>query len=242
MNSLSSLDIDILKKFNKYSKRNVKKIKKGYPLQYIIKNTEFYGYSFKVNRNVLIPRFETELLVQKLVDYIKTYNFESSSVIDIGTGSGCIAITLKKEVPTLNIEAIDKSKKSLKVALENAKINNTNISFINKDIFKYNFKKKYDVIISNPPYIEINSNYNKNILFEPKEAIFVSNEEPLKYYDRILKLAKDNIYNKYLIAFEIDENHGNDLKKLAKDYFPQSKITIEKDFANKDRFMFIMNK
>ncbi len=217
----------------------VNKINNHYPIQYLIGNVDFYGYTIKVNENVLIPRFETETLVEKTLNLIKKLNLENSSLLDIGTGSGCISVALKCEMPSLEITAIDKSRKALMLARKNAKFNRVKINFICKDLFKYNLVNDYDIIVSNPPYIEENSDVSPEVKYEPREAIFVSNDNPLIYYEEVLKVALKALNKKHLIAFEIDEDHAEDLKKLVKKYFKSDKIRIEKDLSDKDRYMFI---
>lgn len=237
--NISNLDWNLLCQKYDNLKEVIAKIDEGYPIAYLIGDVSFYGYPFKVNENVLIPRFETETLIEKTIKLIKSLNLENSNLIDLGTGSGVIAITLKKEIPSLNITAIDKSKEALKVAIENSKLNNVNVDFQNQDIFNYELPENISIVISNPPYIEEDSNYNQNVLYEPKEAIFVSNTNPLIYYEQILKMAKEQITKKHLIAFEIDEDHKEDMHKLCKKYFPSDNIVIEKDLAGKNRYAFI---
>lgn len=237
--NISNLDWNLLCQKYDNLEEVIAKIDEGYPIAYLIGDVSFYGYPFKVNENVLIPRFETETLIEKTIKLIKILNLENSNLIDLGTGSGVIAITLKKEIPSLNITAIDKSKEALKVAIENSKLNNVNVDFQNQDIFNYELPENISIVISNPPYIEEDSNYNQNVLYEPKEAIFVSNINPLIYYEQILKIAKEQITKKHLIAFEIDEDHKEDMYKLCKKYFPSDNIVIEKDLAGKNRYAFI---
>lgn len=237
--NISNLDWNLLCQKYDNLEEVIAKIDEGYPIAYLIGDVSFYGYPFKVNQNVLIPRFETETLIEKTIKLIKILNLENSNLIDLGTGSGVIAITLKKEIPSLNITAIDKSKEALKVAIENSKLNNVNVDFQNQDIFNYELPENISIVISNPPYIEEDSNYNQNVLYEPKEAIFVSNINPLIYYEQILKIAKEQINKKHLIAFEIDEDHKEDMHKLCKKYFPSDNIVIEKDLAGKNRYAFI---
>lgn len=237
--NISNLDWNLLCQKYDNLEEVIAKIDEGYPIAYLIGDVSFYGYPFKVNENVLIPRFETETLIEKTIKLIKSLNLENSNLIDLGTGSGVIAITLKKEIPSLNITAIDKSKEALKVAIENSKLNNVNVDFQNQDIFNYELPENISIVISNPPYIEEDSNYNQNVLYEPKEAIFVSNINPLIYYEQILKMAKEQITKKHLIAFEIDEDHKEDMHKLCKKYFPSDNIVIEKDLAGKNRYAFI---
>lgn len=237
--NISNLDWNLLCQKYDNLEEVIVKIDEGYPIAYLIGDVSFYGYPFKVNENVLIPRFETETLIEKTIKLIKSLNLENSNLIDLGTGSGVIAITLKIEIPSLNITAIDKSKEALKVAIENSKLNNVNVDFQNQDIFNYELPENISIVISNPPYIEEDSNYNQNVLYEPKEAIFVSNINPLIYYEQILKIAKEQITKKHLIAFEIDEDHKEDMHKLCKKYFPSDNIVIEKDLAGKNRYAFI---
>lgn len=237
--NISNLDWNLLCQKYDNLEEVIAKIDEGYPIAYLIGDVSFYGYPFKVNENVLIPRFETETLIEKTIKLIKSLNLENSNLIDLGTGSGVIAITLKKEIPSLNITAIDKSKEALKVAIENSKLNKVNVDFQNQDIFNYELSENISIVISNPPYIEEDSNYNQNVLYEPKEAIFVSNINPLIYYEQILKIAKKQITKKHLIAFEIDEDHKEDMHKLCKKYFPSDNIVIEKDLAGKNRYAFI---
>ncbi len=237
--NISNLDWNLLCQKYDNLEEVIAKIDEGYPIAYLIGDVSFYGYPFKVNENVLIPRFETETLIEKTIKLIKSLNLENSNLIDLGTGSGVIAITLKKEISSLNVTAIDKSKEALKVAIENSKLNNVNVDFQNQDIFNYELPENISIVISNPPYIEEDSNYNQNILYEPKEAIFVSNINPLIYYEQILKMAKEKITKKHLIAFEIDEDHKDDMHTLCKKYFPNDNIVIEKDLAGKTRYAFI---
>ena len=237
--NISNLDWNLLCQKYDNLEEVIAKIDEGYPIAYLIGDVSFYGYPFKVNEKVLIPRFETETLIEKTIKLIKSLNLENSNLIDLGTGSGVIAITLKIEIPSLNITAIDKSKEALKVAIENSKLNKVNVDFQNQDIFNYELPENISIVISNPPYIEEDSNYNQNVLYEPKEAIFVSNINPLIYYEQILKIAKEQINKKHLIAFEIDEDHKEDMHKLCKKYFPSDNIVIEKDLAGKNRYAFI---
>lgn len=237
---ISKNDWNLLEKKFKNLEPIIKKINHGYPIQYLIGNVDFYGYQINVNPNVLIPRFETEGLVQKTLDIIKKMNFENASVLDIGTGSGCISIVLKKEIDSLEITAIDISFKALWTAKRNARLNGVKINFIRKDLFKYNLINNYDVIISNPPYIKYGSDVDDRIKYEPHNAIYVDGN-PLKYYEKIFKVAINHLNKKNFIALEIDEDEGKHLKELARCYFPKANILIEKDLADKDRYLFIIN-
>lgn len=238
--SVTTNDWKLLKAKYSNLKRVIKKIKKNYPVQYLIGNVNFYGYILKVNKNVLIPRFETETLVEKTIEYIKKLNLETKSLIDLGTGSGCISIALKKELDDLNVSSLDISKKALKVAKKNAKNNKANITFIHNDIFKFKPVNKYDILISNPPYITETDEVDEKIKYEPKNAIYADGLG-LKFYKHIISTCKSYLNKKSLIAFEIGDKQGKELKALAKKHFPKSTISLEKDLAGKDRYLFIIN-
>lgn len=237
---ISKQDLQLLQK--KYTNLDpiFKKIWEGYPIQYLIGNVDFYGYKIDVNPNVLIPRFETENLVYKTIEYIKDLDLRDASVLEIGTGSGCISISLKGELESLEITAIDINKKALMTARSNARKNKVDINFIYKDIFKYDLVNNYDVIISNPPYITPGDEVSENTKYEPYNAIYVDGD-PLLYYREILKVSLNALNKKGLIAFEIDEDHGQELVKISKEYYPKAKISLEKDLAGKDRYLFIIN-
>lgn len=218
----------------------LKQLEAGLPLQYIVGNVNFYGNIINVNSNVLIPRFETELLVDKTINYIKRNFKEKVKILDIGTGSGAIAISLKKKL-NADIDAIDISDAALEVAKENAKENETEINFFESDVFS-NVTEKYDIIISNPPYIsyteEIEDVVKNN---EPAIALFAENDG-LEFYEKILSKAKQYITNKAMIAFEIGRTQGDVVANIAKEYFPKADVKIEKDLPGEDRFVFIFIK
>lgn len=233
-------DWKLLKVKYKNLKRVVKKIERNYPVQYLIGNVDFYGYKINVNKNVLIPRFETETLVEKTIQYIKDLKLENKSLLEIGTGSGCISITLKKELEQLDITSIDISRKALKVAKKNAKYNRADITLLKQDIFKYNPINKYDILVSNPPYITKEDIVDEAIKYEPKNAIY-ADEDGIKYYQHILSTCNKYLNKKNLIAFEIGDKQGNKIKNIAKKYFPKAKIVIDKDLSERDRYVFIIN-
>ena len=231
-------DIEYLNKYLEKDKlkEGLKKLKQGIPVQYIVGNVDFYNYNFIVNENVLIPRFETEELVEKTIKIIKKNFDKNIRILDIGTGSGCIAITLKKELPYAIVDAVDISDSALNVAKENAKRNNAEINFIKSDIFQ-NVKEKYDVIISNPPYIS----YDEEIMDivknnEPNIALY-ADDNGLYFYKKIINESKKYLNDKYLIALEIGYLQGSKIKEEAlKEY---KEVYIEKDLQSKDRFIFI---
>ncbi len=233
-------EIEYLKKYCK--KENLEEAKKRLsnkePVQYIVGNVSFYGYTFLVNHDVLIPRFETEELVEKTIKKCQKKFLKNINIVDIGTGSGCIAITLKKELPFSNIEAVDISKKALKVAKKNAKENNVEIEFLEGNLLEP-LTKKYDLLISNPPYIdreeEIMEIVKNN---EPEIALYAENHG-LYYYEEMIKNANKIMKQSCLLAFEIGCTQGEYLKQYAKKYFKNATITVEKDLQNRDRFLFI---
>ena len=215
----------------------IKSLEEGIPVQYIVGNVDFYGNTINVNKNVLIPRFETELLVDKTIKLIKKYFNKKVNILDIGTGSGCIAITLNKEINS-DVDGIDISDEALNVANGNNKLNNTNVNFYISNVFS-NVIDKYDVIISNPPYIA----YDEEIMDivynnEPHNALFADNNG-LYFYDKILSECKRYLNDQFIIAFEIGYMQGEDIKEFAYKYLDNVNVTIEKDYSGKDRFVFI---
>ncbi len=240
-------DINYLKKYikehnldNTYFESCLKELAKGKPIQYIIGEVNFYGYDFKVNEKVLIPRFETELLIDKTINRIKKLFLNKPvDILDLGTGSGCIAITLKKEL-NCNVSALDISKEAIEVAKYNAKYNNAKIEFINEDMTKYK-DKKYDVIISNPPYISKNEKIMDIVKNNEPHIALYADKDGLYYYEEIIKNIKNIAKDKYLICFEIGCNQGKAIVDIANKYLENVQITIEKDYAKLDRFVFITN-
>ena len=231
-------DIEYLKKYLSKEKldEGILKLNEGIPVQYIVGNVDFFGYNFIVNEDVLIPRFETEELVEKTIKIIKEKYDKNIRILDIGTGSGCIAITLKKKLPDTIIDAVDISDSALEVAKKNAKNNNVEINFIKSDLFE-NVNKKYDVIISNPPYIsydeEIMDIVKKN---EPNIALYAE-DNGLYFYNKIIDQSSKYLKDNGLIAFEIGYLQGKEIQKKALMIY--KKVIIEKDLQNKDRFIFI---
>ena len=218
----------------------IKKLEEGYPLQYIIGDVNFYGYKIKVNENVLIPRFETEYLVEKTLNLISKLNLDNPRVLDIGTGSGCIAITLKKEMPTLTVEALDNSSKALEVASSNAKLNNARINFLLKDIFQDEITNQYDIIISNPPYVDYEQKVDPKTAYEPQDAIFASHHG-LIFYEKIAEISQKILSKKGFIALEIGYNQKPEVIKIFTKLFPKAVIYGEKDYSGFDRYIFIIN-
>ena len=191
------------------------------PIQYIIGKAFFRSLTLNVNENVLIPRQETEELVDWMIEDFRD-NSIKKNIIDIGTGSGCIAISLAKELKNNMIYGLDYDDAILDLAKQNSKINNVNVNFFRKDInFLNSLNLKIDVVVSNPPYVlkEEKKTMRLNVLdYEPHTAIFVNNEDPLKFYRLILDYAKSNLKKSGLIYFEINPLLFNELKKLIHQY------------------------
>lgn len=212
-------------------------LKKGRPMQHILAEAWFYGLKFKVTEAVLIPRPETEELIEWILNTVKTQPV--SSILDIGTGSGCIAITLKKNLEQVEVSALDVSADALKVARENAITNTAAINFIHSDILTYNSPSKYDLIVSNPPYITENEKeeMHQNVLaYEPHLALFVSNENPLLFYKRIADFSLINLQSKGKLFFEINEYLGKETVEMlsAKGF---TDIILKQDMQGKDRMI-----
>ena len=230
---------------NEY-KRRVEELSIGKPIQYIIGNVNFYGNKFICNSNTLIPRFETECLVEKTLEKInilfkdKLNNNQKLDIIDLGTGTGCIGLTLKKKLNS-NVTLLDISKDALEVAKLNAKELNLEVKFIENNMLD-NINDKYDVIISNPPYIKDNEEIEEIVKNNEPHLALYGGIDGLKYYRNILSNIKNNIKENYLIAFEIGDSQKEDLFSLAKEYLDNYNIECIKDYSNRDRIILIYNK
>ncbi len=217
----------------------IERLKQHEPIQYILGHTEFYELTFKVNPATLIPRPETEELVHWILND-NTCN--KSSILDIGTGSGCIAIALKKNLPDAKVEAWDISDKAIDTATENSKLNEAPVEFnlvdaLNPDDSLLN--KKFDIIVSNPPYVrELEKELMENNVLdhEPHTALFVSNEDPLIFYRKIAELGLKLLKPGGVIFFEINEFLGEDMKKLM-ELHGYSNVEVKKDLNNRERML-----
>jgi len=235
-------DIELIKKYVNQDNWDdaLKKLDEGYPVQYIIGNVEFCGNIINVNENVLIPRFETEYLVEKTLKYIEKLGLNNINVLEVGTGSGCISIALKKKI-NCDILAIDISKKAIEMAQLNADINNCDINFQIIDIHDYKTTQKYDLIISNPPYIPYNSVVDEKTKYEPQNALFAENDG-IYFYKLMLESLKNNLNKDYLIAFEIGDKQGSLIEKIVSENLKDAYFKVEKDYNNFERYAFITNK
>lgn len=219
-------------------KKEVLALEQGKPLQYVIGNVNFHGIKFYIDERVLIPRFETEELVDNTINYINEYFKEPIDIVDLGTGSGVIGLTLEKKVSTKSVDLIDISKEALEVTHKNCEYLNSKANIIENDMLE-NITKKYDVIISNPPYIkdneEIESIVKNN---EPHIALFAG-EDGLDCYKKIFKNIKNNMKDKCLIALEIGYEQADDIKNIINEYLDNIEIEIKKDLSEKNRMIFI---
>lgn len=216
----------------------IEKLKKFIPVQYILGETEFYGLTFSVNDSVLIPRPETE----ELVDWIRTENDRSATlnILDIGTGSGCIAISLKHEFPNSTIDAFDISEAALETARSNAKCNQLDVNFSIVDILNASeLPEKWDIIVSNPPYVlenekaEIQPNVLEN---EPHLALFVPDNDPLLFYRSIAKFAIKQLMPNGKLYFEINRQYGKTTTELLSE-LGFIDIKLRKDISGNDRMV-----
>lgn len=208
------------------------RLKKQQPIQYIVGHTEFYGLTFKVNKHTLIPRPETEQLVDWIISNHK-HQGSGLEILDIGTGSGCIAVALAKNFSKASISGLDISEKALEVAQENAIKNQVLVSFCQKDILETTaLEKKYDLVVSNPPYVRQleKKAMSANVLdYEPGGALFVPNEDPLLFYRKIAQLALVSLQEKGWLYFEINEYLSNEMDALLNE-IGFVNIEIKKDF------------
>lgn len=240
MNKIGSAELKALKKYYKGDLKEAEELlKKNYPIQYLIGFVEFYNCQIEVNENVLIPRYETEYLVEKSINLLKTKNVKKG--IDLCTGSGAIAIALAKNLK-INMDACDISIKALEVAKKNALKNKVDINLFKKDILKDKIDGKYDFIISNPPYIKEREYTSAETKYEPSIALYAK-DNGLEFYKKILSFSKEILNPNGIIIFEIGDTLNEEIKKIALDIYPKAIITTEKDYNNFNRFMFIkMNK
>ena len=234
MNNLSNLDINTLKEHNiPITEELLTKLNDGYPLQFIVGDAIFYGYKYFVNENVLIPRFETEQLIEKIINK----NIKFNKVLDLCSGSGAIGLTIAN-LTNASVDMVELSHEANEVCMNNIKYHDLEekVNLIETDLFKYNINDDYDLIISNPPYLTHQDNVSSNTRFEPDMALY-SDDDPIKYYKYIIdQVTKLNNYK--LVAFEIGEEEANDIILYANSK-KINNIYVEKDYNDKDRFIFI---
>ncbi|RNC79768.1 MAG: peptide chain release factor N(5)-glutamine methyltransferase [Winogradskyella sp.] len=224
-------------------------LKDDKPIQYIFGETEFYGLKFKVNKNVLIPRQETEELVDWIISEYKSHN-SKFRILDIGTGSGCIAISLAKHLPNAEVFALDVSTDALEIAKNNAKLNSVDIQYIEADIlnaksFSLDFKDyEFDIIVSNPPYVRHleKEEIKANVLdYEPHLALFVDDNDPLLFYKSITRFAVNKLKQNGHLYFEINQYLGEETKDLLTES-DLTDIELRKDLNGNDRMLKAIKK
>lgn len=223
-----------------------KELKKNIPLQYILGETVFHGLIFKVNKSVLIPRPETEELVELILNDCKKLSETTLDILDIGTGSGCIPVTLKHKLPEANVTAVDVSEDALQVAQQNALLNKTTVLFNCTDILKQDAEyalDTYDIIVSNPPYIakkeaaQMHERVKNN---EPNIALFVEDNDAAIFYKRIIELCKNHLNAGGKLYFELNPIFAEEIKQLAQNSKLFSEVTLIKDLSGNIRFLKAM--
>ena len=219
----------------------LEQLKKEIPIQYLLGKTSFYGLDFEVNENVLIPRPETEELVEWIVESQKPKDERQKiSILDIGTGSGCIAISLAKNILNAQVFAIDVSEKAMATAKKNAENNSVNVTFFNQNILKTeDLQQQFDIIVSNPPYVRNleKEEINKNVLDnEPHLALFVEDNDALIFYKKIAKLAQKNLSENGQMYFEINQYLGKEMIDLL-EKMNFKNIELRKDIYGNDRMI-----
>ena len=216
----------------------VLELKKQKPIQYILGETEFFGLPFHVNENVLIPRPETEELIENILQSVSS----EVQILDIGTGSGCIAIVLAKLLPSSSVYGIDVSNEALAVAQQNADNNNVNVQFINHDIFQKlpnSLPEQWNIIVSNPPYITPNEKkmMSANVLdYEPHQALFVPQDKPLLFYERIAEIGLQQLKEEGFLFFETSAIYGKETAMMLKQK-GYSSVELLQDISGKDRII-----
>lgn len=223
---------------DKMSKLNeiFEKRKNGLPLQYIIGVSDFMGEKFFVNENVLIPRPETEILVRKTIEIAK--NNSAKNILDIGSGSGCIGIMLAKNLPDVKVTSCDISEKALDIARKNASHLDVGVDFMQSDIFE-NINNKFDIIVSNPPYIppKEKQNIQKEVSFEPDLALYTKDDKGIEFYERIINDARNYLSDNGFVLFELGINQYKLVKTLFLDYNFHD-VEIIKDLDNIERVIY----
>lgn len=239
---ITEYNTNYLKKYLPSEKleEGLKRLANGEPVQYIVGNVNFYGLEIDIDNRVLIPRFDTEELVEHVTKLVNKYYNGKANIIDLGTGSGCISLSLKNNLPNSNIIGVDISSDALIVANHNKYKLNIDVTFIEGDMLD-NINDKFDVIVSNPPYLSKENSYVEDIVDnnEPKIALYADNDG-LYFYEKILSTCKKNLNKKYIIAFEMDEFQGEYIKQMAYKYLGNDiSVDILKALNGNNRFIII---
>ena len=235
---LNHLEEKVTKEQEEIYKKEILELKDGKPLQYILGNVNFYGLSFNIDDRVLIPRFETEELVENTINYINKYFNHPIDLIDLGCGSGVIGLTIEKKVNTNSVDLVDISKGALEVTKINRDKLNSKANIIESDFFS-SITKQYDVIISNPPYIKTNEEIQTIVKNNEPHLALYAGIDGLDCYKKILERIEDYCKERCLIAFEIGSNQKEDILNLISKYLPNTKVIVKKDLSERDRMVFI---
>lgn len=233
-----TVDVTIEKKY----KDSLEALREKKPIQYVIGNVNFYGSKFIVNNNVLIPRFETEELVEQVVEYSKKFNKDKLKILDLGCGSGAIGLTLKKLIKNSDVTLVDISKEALEVAKQNAVNLDLDVTFIESDWFSNLEITKYDIIVSNPPYIKNDEQIEEIVKNNEPALALYGGQDGLDCYKKILFSIEPYLNDEYLIAFEIGESQKEEITNLVINSLPTAIVTCKKDLYGRNRMIFVRNK
>ena len=239
---LTILDKEVDSNIEKLYKSSLEALKENKPIQYVIGNVNFYGLKFIVNKNVLIPRFETEELVEQVVEYTKDLNKDKIKILDLGCGSGAIGLTLKSILKDSEVTLVDISKEALEVAKLNANNLNLDVTFIESDWFSNVKLEQYDIIVSNPPYIRTDEEIEEIVKNNEPSLALYGGVDGLDCYRKILANIKPYLNNKFLIAFEIGESQKEEIYDIVNKYLKDIEITCKKDLYGRNRMIFVRNK
>ena len=239
---LTILDKEVDSDIEKLYKSSLEALKENKPIQYVIGNVNFYGLKFIVNKNVLIPRFETEELVEQVVEYAKNLNKDKIKILDLGCGSGAIGLTLKSILKDSEVTLIDISKEALEVAKLNANNLNLDVTFIESDWLSNVELDKYDIVVSNPPYIRTDEEIEEIVKNNEPSLALYGGVDGLDCYRKILANIKPYLNDKFLIAFEIGESQKEEIYDIVNKYLYDVEITCKKDLYGRNRMIFVRNK
>lgn len=238
---LTILDKKVDENIEKTYKDSLEALRENKPIQYVIGNVNFYGSKFIVNNNVLIPRFETEELVEEVVEYSKKFNKDKLKILDLGCGSGVIGLTLKKLIKNSDVTLVDISKEALEVAKQNAVNLDLDVTFIESDWFSNLEITKYDIIVSNPPYIKNDEQIEEIVKNNEPALALYGGQDGLDCYKKILFSIKPYLNDEYLIAFEIGESQKEEITNLVINSLPTAIVTCKKDLYGRNRMIFVRN-
>ena len=239
---LTILDKEVDSDIEKLYKSSLEALKENKPIQYVIGNVNFYGLKFIVNKNVLIPRFETEELVEQVVEYTKDLNKDKIKILDLGCGSGAIGLTLKSILKDSEVTLTDISKEALEIAKLNANNLNLDVTFIESDWLSNVKLEQYDIIVSNPPYIRTDEEIEEIVKNNEPSLALYGGVDGLDCYRKILANIKPYLNNKFLIAFEIGESQKEEIYDIVNKYLKDIEITCKKDLYGRNRMIFVRNK